>query len=33
VVGGVAAPFEEIWNLSKPVDGGKGWTIAGIQQL
>jgi len=33
VVGGVAAPFEEIWNLSKPVDGGKGWIIAGIQQL
>ena len=33
VAGGVAAPFEEIWNLSKPVDGGKGWIIAGIQQL
>jgi len=33
VVGGAAGPFEEIWNLSKPVDGSKGWIIAGIQQL
>ena len=32
VVGGVAAPFDEIWHLSKPVDGSKGWVIAGIQQ-
>ena len=32
VVGGVAGPFEEIWHLSKPVDGNKGWVIAGIQQ-
>ena len=29
----VAAPFDEVWNLSKPVAGGKGWVIAGIQQL
>ena len=28
-----AAPFEEIWNLSKPVDGSSGWVIAGIQQI
>ena len=31
-VGGVAGPFEEIWHLSKPVNGNKGWVIAGIQQ-
>ena len=28
-----ASPFEEIWNLGKPVDGSRGWTIVGIQQL
>lgn len=33
VVDGAAGPFEEIWNLSKPVDGSKGWIIAGIRQL
>ncbi len=32
-VGMAAAPFDEVWNLAKPVDGGKGWTIMGIQQL
>jgi len=26
-------PFEEIWNLAKPVDGRGGWLLAGIQQL
>ncbi len=31
--GAAATPFEEIWNLSKPIDGGRGWVIAGIQQL
>ncbi len=25
--------FEEIWNLSKPVDGSTGWLLAGIQQV
>ena len=25
--------FEEVWNLSKPVDGRGGWLLAGIQQL
>jgi predicted lipid-binding transport protein (Tim44 family) len=25
--------FEEVWNLSKPVDGSSGWLLAGIQQL
>ncbi|MBI5899904.1 MAG: Tim44 domain-containing protein [Rhodocyclales bacterium] len=30
-----AAPeaFAEIWHLAKPVDGSRGWTIAGIQQV
>ncbi|MEI7431330.1 MAG: TIM44-like domain-containing protein [Betaproteobacteria bacterium] len=31
--GAAAAPFNELWHLSKPVDGSKGWAIAGIQQL
>lgn len=30
--GAAAAPFDEIWNLTKVVDGSKGWTISGIQQ-
>jgi predicted lipid-binding transport protein (Tim44 family) len=29
----VATPFEEVWNLSKPVQGRDGWLLAGIQQL
>ncbi|KDB07969.1 import inner membrane translocase subunit Tim44 [Burkholderia sp. lig30] len=29
--GAPAAPFEEVWNLSK--SGGQGWLLAGIQQL
>jgi predicted lipid-binding transport protein (Tim44 family) len=33
VAGAAAAPFDEVWNLSKPADGSKGWVIAGIQQL
>lgn len=30
-----AAPeaFDEVWHLSKPVDGSRGWVIAGIQQF
>jgi predicted lipid-binding transport protein (Tim44 family) len=28
-----AAPFEEVWNLSKPMEGRGGWLLAGIQQL
>ena len=28
-----AAPFAEVWNLAKPVDGPGGWVLAGIQQL
>jgi len=27
-----AKPFDEVWNLVKPVAGG-GWVLAGIQQL
>lgn len=30
---GAPAPFEEIWNLAKPVDGSSGWLLAGIQQM
>ncbi|THF60164.1 Tim44 domain-containing protein [Pseudothauera rhizosphaerae] len=26
-------PFDEIWHLTKPVDGSRGWVIAGIQQV
>jgi predicted lipid-binding transport protein (Tim44 family) len=25
--------FEEVWNLTKPVDGSSGWLLAGIQQM
>jgi predicted lipid-binding transport protein (Tim44 family) len=31
--GAAASPFNEVWNLSKPLDGSKGWTVGGIQQL
>jgi predicted lipid-binding transport protein (Tim44 family) len=31
--GAAAAPFDEVWNLSKPADGRTGWVIAGIQQV
>ncbi len=26
-------PFDEVWNLVKPVDGKTGWLLAGIRQL
>lgn len=29
----LAEPFNEVWNLSKPVNGNGGWLLAGIQQL
>ena len=32
-VGAKAERFGEIWNLSKPVEGGGGWVISGIQQV
>ena len=25
-------PFDEVWHLTKPADGSRGWVIAGIQQ-
>ena len=28
----MASDFRETWNLTKPVDGSKGWLLAGIQQ-
>ncbi|MBI2308282.1 MAG: Tim44 domain-containing protein [Rhodocyclales bacterium] len=31
--GGIAAPFDEVWNLVKPAAGGHGWQVGGIQQL
>jgi len=27
-----AVAFDEVWNLTKPVDGSSGWVVAGIQQ-
>ncbi|BAL22576.1 Tim44 domain-containing protein [Azoarcus sp. KH32C] len=32
-VGGPAERFDEIWHLTKPIDGGRGWVVAGVQQL
>lgn len=31
--GAAPVPFAEVWHLSKPVDGGSGWLVAGIQQV
>ncbi|HMN82579.1 MAG TPA: TIM44-like domain-containing protein [Burkholderiaceae bacterium] len=31
--GAAAEPFDEVWNLTKPVDGSSGWVLAGVQQL
>lgn len=31
--GAAPAPFDEIWHLAKPVDGSRGWLVAGIQQI
>jgi predicted lipid-binding transport protein (Tim44 family) len=28
----MAGPFSEVWHLVKPLDGSRGWNIAGIQQ-
>lgn len=27
------SPFREVWNMSKPVDGSRGWLVAGVQAL
>ena len=29
----MGSAFSEVWNLIKPVDGSKGWLVAGIQQV
>ena len=29
----VAAPFDEVWHLVRPIDGSHEWAIAGIQQM
>lgn len=31
--GGPVEAFQEIWHLTKPTDGSRGWVIAGIQQV
>lgn len=28
-----AEPFDEIWHMTKPRDGSRGWVVAGIQQV
>ncbi len=33
VSGQAAQPFAEIWQLSKPKQGGAGWLLAGIEQV
>ncbi len=30
---GAVEPFSEVWNLSKPKRGNRGWLLAGVQQL
>ena len=30
---GIAAPFDEVWHLVKPLDGSREWAIAGVQQM
>lgn len=32
-VDAAAEAFDEVWNLTKPVDGASGWVLAGVQQL
>ena len=27
------SPFREVWNMSKPVQGSRGWLVAGVQAL
>ena len=26
-------PFREVWNMTKPTQGGSGWLVAGVQAL
>jgi predicted lipid-binding transport protein (Tim44 family) len=30
--GAAPQPFSELWHLSKPTDGNRGWVLSGIQQ-
>ncbi len=32
-IDGVEEKIDEVWNLSKPVDGKTGWLLAGIEQI
>ncbi len=27
------SPFREVWNMTKPASGGRGWLVAGVQAL
>lgn len=27
------SPFREVWNMTKPADGSRGWLVAGVQAL
>ena len=27
------SPFREVWNMTKPTSGGRGWLVAGVQAL
>jgi predicted lipid-binding transport protein (Tim44 family) len=27
------SPFREVWNMSKPRQGGSGWLVSGVQAL
>jgi predicted lipid-binding transport protein (Tim44 family) len=27
------SPFREVWNMTRPVNGGSGWLVAGVQAL
>lgn len=31
--GAETVPFDEMWHLVRPLNGGRGWAIAGVQQL
>lgn len=31
--GAAPANFDEVWHLTKPIDGSRGWVVAGIQQI
>ena len=33
VEGAAPEAFDEVWHLAKPVDGSRGWAVAGIQQV